>query len=1024
MRKIIVFILVIIFGSAVFAQINKKDIYHLFEYYCEKGLFTNASNMLVEQANNYLNNGDTLTAYELNLKNCRFTDEHLEDFFNHGLTWEGYFSNWYVTESYGAWLGKNDEVAPMLFKTLNLIFQKQPKLLPFYASTLGFIAHKYTGDCSDSVHVFQKALDYIKNITPSKELVKQYIKITKNFYINRFYNSYEGVLMSKNRFDEVEKWYKHNHQYITNLDTTLFKNEIIEYELSFVNEEISYASTIASQNNNYHEAIKMYNDAILILQPLIKYNDTLSQKIASCYANIADAHYTLGDKTLCKEYCDKAMLILLSSNHYDNFDYCDILKSLSLSFFNIKQNDIAARLKLTEMIARENLGWHCSIGDWGIYFMYIQNSQPEKIIENKDFALKTAERSAGGDAYFYLHVGEAFSQLMKRNEHYKDSAEHYFYYAKREFDLNKQYYDRHELSNYFLYSYTEAWADHFGRLGQILDAYNKYKEALTYPTNTNYVNVAMTASYLHKIEDMHLYMPKYYKSMENDICDMLPIIGSLWSDTYLYSGESDLYHIPEWASWNPTDSVSVRIAYDATLLMKGLTLRYNILAPYYDKNPELKNAKQELDKMRDSIYLIEDENTRFLALHNYELKEREISKAVNNELVNVHWADVSNALKNNEACIEFVKYSANTYFRTDSTPRTHYAALVLHNNAVPPIFVDLFDEIELEEMYQLQPKSYDTEVGKTLYSKLWGKLQQFIAGKDRVFFSPMGLLNLINIEMLTDSSGKTAAEEFNLHRVSSTRNIVNNRIGNHIGSVVSFGGVDYKESRENADVMRSINTRGNWAYLQNTLSEVKQIKESLENKGVSVATHTGANATEKVFKQLDGTQSDVIHIASHGYYIPQSQRTAIPYFSNSSSTKIVQDELFYSGLILSGGQNAWIDSTFKPDNNDGILSAHEISKLDLHNVNLVVLSACETGLGDNLFDGIFGLQRAFKKAGAVSILMSLWQIDDKATAEFMKIFYEKLANGNSKHEAYISTVLAMKEKYQDANYWASFILLD
>ena len=221
-----------------------------------------------------------------------------------------------------------------------------------------------------------------------------------------------------------------------------------------------------------------------------------------------------------------------------------------------------------------------------------------------------------------------------------------------------------------------------------------------------------------------------------------------------------------------------------------------------------------------------------------------------------------------------------------------------------------------------------------------------------------------------------------------------------------------------------MNTRGNWAYLQNTLLEVEQIKKLLKVRGVDVTTYSGPYATEGAFKQLDGTTADVVHIASHGYYIPQTKRATIPYFSNSESTENIQDELFYSGLILSGGQRSWADSTFKPDNNDGILTAYEISKLDLHNVNLVVLSACETGLGDDLFDGIFGLQRAFKKAGVSSILMSLWQIDDKATSEYMSLFYEKLVEGYSKHDAYISTVLTMKEKYPDANYWASFVLLD
>ena len=127
---------------------------------------------------------------------------------------------------------------------------------------------------------------------------------------------------------------------------------------------------------------------------------------------------------------------------------------------------------------------------------------------------------------------------------------------------------------------------------------------------------------------------------------------------------------------------------------------------------------------------------------------------------------------------------------------------------------------------------------------------------------------------------------------------------------------------------------------------------------------------------------------------------------------------------MSGGQMAWTNSIFKIEKDDGILTSYEISKIDLHNVDMVVLSACETGLGDNLFDGIFGLQRAFKKAGAKSILMSLWKIDDKTTSEYMSLFYNNLTSGLSKHESYKRTVAYMKNKYEDPYYWASFILLD
>lgn len=1008
------------------AQNDIEKINSQFEHYCNQGFFTNASNLLVSKGIEYLDKGDTLIAFELQLRNCYFTDEHLEYFFQDGLTWEGYFANWYTTISLAAWLNLKNEIAPELLRILGLISQKEPKLLPFYASTLGYIFYEYKDvKNEDSIYVLQKALDYIKTVDTSRDLVKHYNKIVSCFYTNRFFNSFENNVLMKNRFDEQENWYSHNHQYIIDLDTVLYEQEIIEYELLFVEQVLLYASAIEAQEGKHYDAIEMYEMAVSILSPLVSLDDAITQKIASFYARIALIYYRLGNKSLSKEYADSAFGFLI--NHKNDFDYCDILNTLSFLYFVTNQNDLAASLKLEEIATREMLGWQCSLTDWDMYFVYIQNLEPEKIIEYKDYALKHASVSVGGCPGFYLSIGNAYTLLMGDNPKYIDYAEAYYNKADSVFVVNKEYHEKHNLSENFLYNLTQARARRCLRLGQCRDAYGLYYDALSHLSSINYVhfsNVSLLACYLHDIENIHAFLPCYYNGMIDDLCKMLPLLGSVESDTYLGNGESALYHIPEWASWNPTDSVCLSIAYDATLLMKGLTLRFNVLTPYFESHPEIVNAKLELDIMRDSIYTISDDNARLLAMHQYELKEREILKEVNDELTNVHWQDVLQGLKNDEACIEFVKYTANAYSWSDSVPKPHYAALVLFPNVSAPVFVDLFDEDELVKMYELQPKSYDIGIGQTLYSKIWGKMQQYIEGKNKVFFSPMGLLNLINIELLTDSTGETAAERFNLCRVSSTRNILTKRENSEIHFVASFGGVDFENTQGCDEMIASMNTRGNWTYLQNTLFEVNQINDLMERSGVDVTTYSGANATEGAFKQLDGAHVDLIHVATHGYYIPQSQRTNIPFFANSASTENIQDELFYSGLILSGGQKAWTGSTFKPDNNDGILTAYEISKLDLHNVNLVVLSACETGLGDNLFDGIFGLQRAFKKAGVSSILMSLWKIDDRATSEYMSLFYEKLVGGCSIHDAYISTVLSMKEKYPDANYWASFILLD
>ena len=141
-----------------------------------------------------------------------------------------------------------------------------------------------------------------------------------------------------------------------------------------------------------------------------------------------------------------------------------------------------------------------------------------------------------------------------------------------------------------------------------------------------------------------------------------------------------------------------------------------------------------------------------------------------------------------------------------------------------------------------------------------------------------------------------------------------------------------------------------------------------------------------------------------------------------------------SGLLMSG-DGRLVKSRVLDDDDDGILTAAEISRLDLRGMELTVLSACQTGLGDVSGDGVFGLQRGFKKAGAGTLLMSLWKVDDKATEMLMTQFYKGIAAGKSKYEA-LSDAQKYVRKYRiDKNgmkvqvyahpaYWAGFILLD
>ena len=145
--------------------------------------------------------------------------------------------------------------------------------------------------------------------------------------------------------------------------------------------------------------------------------------------------------------------------------------------------------------------------------------------------------------------------------------------------------------------------------------------------------------------------------------------------------------------------------------------------------------------------------------------------------------------------------------------------------------------------------------------------------------------------------------------------------------------------------------------------------------------------------------------------------------NNFNNIDMIDYGLKRTGLMLSGAKNTLEQKTINTTN-DGILTAQEISSVDLNGTSLVVLSSCQSGLGTMTFDGISGLQRGFKMAGVDTIIMSLWNVDDVATSVMMIHFYQEFLRTGSKHKAFKFARNKVKEKYENPYYWASFIMLD
>jgi hypothetical protein len=405
------------------------------------------------------------------------------------------------------------------------------------------------------------------------------------------------------------------------------------------------------------------------------------------------------------------------------------------------------------------------------------------------------------------------------------------------------------------------------------------------------------------------------------------------------------------------------------------------------------------------------------------------------------YSDVQKSLGNGELAVEFVAY-VNCKNNT-----THYAAMLAKQDWAEPKFVQLCGKEDLERYVSLSPDKLYGETGasENTYNLIWSPLIPYLAGVKTVYFSPDGYINRMAIEHLFNGK-KHFDELYDVVRLTSTRELCAENPQYKYSTAVLYGGLQYDEddatmiaeSRNvrgtlsfRTDVFRGIDapeTRKGWVYLPGTLEEVKQISSIISRNRIICDVYTSGKGNEESFKALSGKNFGLLHIATHGFYMTEVQAERNNFYASSlfaaQNAGSTVSRLHRSGLLLAGGNKAWRGEDVPEGVEDGVLTAAEIASLDLNSCDVVVLSACETGLGEITDEGVFGLQRAFKNAGVNTIIMSLWEVDDQATALMMQTFYRHLVKGKSKREAFTEAQNEVKKKYSDPRYWASFIILD
>lgn len=488
----------------------------------------------------------------------------------------------------------------------------------------------------------------------------------------------------------------------------------------------------------------------------------------------------------------------------------------------------------------------------------------------------------------------------------------------------------------------------------------------------------------------------------------------------------------------PENRESAILAYENELFKKGLLLsstnaiRYSIMesgdSTLMETLKEIEDLRKNVDELRQHAphmeIVIEGRENRA------DRWEKELTKktAVFRENLrqwNITWDSVKAALKPDQVAIEYMTAPL-------SEDSTMYCALLLRDTCSAPILIPLFEEKEVAGL--LNTSTADSadirrtyayaDNGKKLSTIIWQHITPYLNTNDEVFFSPTGVLHQIAIENLPLDSSRIMAEAYQLVRLSSTRELVLNKPSTPHEKAALYGNIYYTADEAtmlayhqpyehialSEDVLLASNTRsvqrGSAKNLPGTKKEIDSIAPILQKKHVAVQIYTAYEANEESLKSLSGTRQNIIHLATHGFYWPDSTAQKEKYFTQRAAdhdsylTSI--DPLERCGLLFAGANNAYTGHRDRvPEKvQDGILTAKEISLLDFRKADVVVLSACETGLGDVSGDGVFGLQRAFKMAGAQTLLMALWQVSDDATQRLMTAFYRHMSDGLSKREAF------------------------
>ncbi|HPE97525.1 MAG TPA: tetratricopeptide repeat protein, partial [Chitinophagales bacterium] len=928
-------------------------------------------------------------------------------------------------------IGEYDTALPLYQESLKINYQTYGEHHQEYAISLDNLAGLYQalGEYDSALPLYQQALEIRGNVlgeqhpdyATSLNNLASFFRLLNNFDLalplyqqaleirgNVLGDSHPQYVMS---LSNLASLYQDLADYSSALPLYQKSMEIGKNALG--EKHPDYALILNNLGNLYHEmgdyasALPLYQQALEIRGKVL---GELHPDYATSLGNLAGLYQDLGDYSSALPLYQKSMEICKRTYGNQHPAYALSLNNLAVLYQLIGDYTLALPLYqeshsiYKKIFGTQNLDYAMSLNNLSVLYQYVGDYSSALPLIQESIEIR---RQILGD--MHPDYGMSLNNLAVLYESTEDYSSAIPPYLESLEVIKKTYGDRHPKSALILTNLGLCYYN----LGEI----NLADSFLLCAIDIYLDRAKMSSRFLGEQQQK-----KYW----NKYSELLQLIQSFCVDGSSLTAqrplilnmllESQSYILKEKTRLNlevssSSDSAVIKLYNE--YLLKGQTLFAIESLPFADR-------KIDSDSLRKIVMQLEEQLT-----------------LVGSEKLNIQhlkpptWEEISTNLNPDEVAIVYSHF--NYYTLNDWTDMQVYVAYVITPGCLAPSLVPLFEEKwlttlldsargDLNALY-----SYDRvdSYGDDLWRLIWKPLDSFLLGAKHVYFSATGLLNGINLTAIPngiDEKNLPMLVNYDMYQFINIGSVLDSiliRKEYLNGPITAFGGLNYDISDKEwlhsitdrsivsrgSDFYSSDSNRSGYKFLPYAFKEVEAIANIAREHNTRVQLFTGNDGLEEQYRQLAGESSPVVlHLATHAVFLEDVHDEIVLSGFDRYQYSAEKDPMYRSRLMLSGANRILKGGKLPEGVLDGILTANDVSTITLPNTELVVLSACQTGVGDyDASEGVYGLQRAFKMVGVDNIIMTLNEVNDASTSAFMITYYEKLINGISYHDAFRET---------------------